>query len=125
MICLGLKIDKIYDDAQIVKFTPDVGQLILYLGEKKVHMRGKTQILIRSNYHAIKQSMLSGKSSVKMNNLGIVPDRAQAYKNMKKRKRDEMETDRAEDVKEGSFRYKYQIGQTKNIRRPIPFDFFM
>ena len=91
-------------------------------------MRSKTQMLVQNNFNAVKMAMLTGKDPAKLNAFGIDKEPRQAnsaIEHMRKRKRDLMEVDRAEPVLEGSFRYTYFQGQTKNIRRPLSFAFFL
>lgn len=70
------------------------------------------------------QSESSAKKAKKMNGLGFLYE-SKHTKLAKKRNHDEMEKTHEELKKEGSFKYKYQSGHTKNIRREIPFSFFM
>lgn len=72
--------------------------------------------------------MLLGKDTTQMDSFGIVKEQKvvkSSIDNLRKRKRDEMEVDRAEGVVEGTFRYKYFQGHTKNIKRQVPFSFFL
>ena len=71
--------------------------------------------------------MLLGKDTSQMNSFGIVKEQKvvkSSIDHLRKRKREEMDVDRTEEIIEGTFRYKFFQGHTKNIKRQVPFSFF-
>jgi hypothetical protein len=132
MIMMGLKIAHDSNEKQEVTYEPDIGSLILFMGNKKINMRTKLQIMIQNNYNPVKNGMMhpgvlpkdpnqkgekDGKDKPKkFNALGFLYESKAQNKleAMKKRKREDMmdTEDRSAVVQEGSFKYKFQVGHT-------------
>lgn len=127
MVQMGIQIKRAQDDSVEVKYIPDIGHLILFVGEKKINMQSKIQAMIANNYNSVKQAMhAAGEGKpVRKSNFGVLYEtQASKLEGLKKRKRSQMDLDRGHAVVEGAFRYKFQQGHTKNVRHQVPFSFF-